>query len=271
MSTDLVKRGETAVASVNETDIIKYLDMIGSTTQLTENEKQLFIMKCVAEGLNPHKGDIYPIAYTSQSGRTVNMITAYQVFIRRAEQTGKLKHWRVWTEGSRDTNDLVAYIEIERSDWDHPFIFDVDYAEFCNKTSTWNKMPKHMLKKCAIGNGFRLAFPEDCGGLYLEEEMNTHIETVKVTMEPEPTENKKRSRTDRMTEQIRRETPVVPEDADPFEEVCDTLIGQVLNAIDAYTTEAEYNEAVALAKQLTDEDEISQAREAFKKRAHQEG
>lgn len=274
MSNSVMKRQETAVSNVSESDIVRYLDMIGSTTQLSDSEKQLFIMKCVSEGLNPHKGDIYPIVYNSREGRKVNMITAYHVFIRRAEQTGKLKHWRVWTEGSKDTRDLVAFIEIERADWDKPFIFDVDFAEFVGSSSLWNQKPKHMLKKCAIGNGFRLAFPEDCGALYLEEEMVQPVYAANVIEETTVAKPKKRSRSEQMAEQIRKETPAVPEDADPFEENVEdaevtpvTLIERVLDAINTYVTEKDYEDAVALAKQLTDSHDLEKAREAFRARA----
>ena len=280
MSTEIAKRSETAVStlpSINESDIVRYLDMSGVTSRLTEGEKQLFIMKCVSEGLNPHKGDIYPVVYGNGDNRKVNMITAYQVFIRRAELTGKLEHWHVWTEGSKQTNDLVAKISIQRSDWNEPFEYEVDFSEFVGTSPLWNKMPKQMLKKCAIGNGFRLAFPEDCGGLYMEEEMQAEHVNVTVggenTVKAEP--KKKKSRSQQMIDQIRAETPHVPDDVDPFEDndVEDGVISErplidvVLEAIENYTTEAEYLECAALAKKLTDPDQIALARDAFNKKA----
>jgi hypothetical protein len=66
---------------------------------------------------------------------------------------------------------MKALVEIHRKDWTHPFTHEVFWKECVQRkrdgqpTSFWSKMPKFQLKKVAISQGFRLAFPSELGGM----------------------------------------------------------------------------------------------------------
>ena len=287
MSTDMVKReSQTAVSVPDEARIFEYLGMMGIASKLTEGEKQLFAQKCISENLNPFKNEIYPIVYGQGDRRKVSFISAFHTFIAKAERTGLLAGWKVWTEGHG--NDLKAFIEIIRKDWDMPFRFDVDFDEFSSTQQLWVAKPKYMLKKCVIGTGFRLCFPGDMAGLYLEEEMSSVSAGGVVSGVSEPVQaqtaepKKRRSRTDTLTEKISvnvtptaEPDPPAPYEPEPVEDVRfphSELLTEVLNKITSAETEDQYADAFAMAKKLTDEHELDVAREAYrlKKEAEQE-
>jgi len=159
-----------------EREVITYLDAIGATTELLPGEKKMFINIAKAFGLSPFKREIHITAYGKGEYRRCSIITGYEVYIKRAERTGKLDGWKVWTEG--EGKDLKAVVEIYRKDQKYPFVHEAYYIECCqfNKdgipNAIWAKQPRFMVKKTAISQAFRLCFPDDLGGMpYTETEV----------------------------------------------------------------------------------------------------
>jgi phage recombination protein Bet len=158
---------------ITEKKIIEYLDAQGMTKKLSNDEKIMFVRVAQEFGLNPFKREIHISVYGEGEKRNVSIITGYDVYIKRAERTGKLDGWKCWIDD--DGNSMKAIIEIYRKDQSHPFQHEVYYSEAVqNKydgtpNRTWAKMPRFMLKKVAIGQGFRLCFPDEMGGMPYEE------------------------------------------------------------------------------------------------------
>ncbi len=137
----------------------------------TEKELYMFVGIAKAYGLNPLKREIHFVKYGNSPGQ---VIVGYETYIKRAERTGKLDGWKVWIE--KDDIGEKAVIEIYRKDFSYPFRWEVYRNEFDRKQSTWNTMRTFMLKKVAIAQGFRLAFPDDLGGMpYIPEELPTEV------------------------------------------------------------------------------------------------
>ena len=158
---------------ITEAKIIEYLDSAGKTKGLLDNEKRMFINMAREYGLNPFKREIYINAYGQGDNRKCSIITGYEVYIKRAERTGKLDGWNIKYEGEGDA--LKAVVEIYRRDWKYPFKHEVYFIECVqlNKegrpNAVWAKMPRFMTKKVAIGQAFRLCFSDDLGGMPYEE------------------------------------------------------------------------------------------------------
>lgn len=145
---------------LNIDDIKKYI-CVGAT----DKEFALFIGISQSYALNPFKREIYFVKYGNNAAQT---IVGYEVYLKRAERTGRLDGWDV----EIIDNGERAKITIHRSDWKNPFIWYVDRAEFDKNQSTWKAMPNFMLKKVAIAQGMRLAFPDELGGMpYIPEEL----------------------------------------------------------------------------------------------------
>ena len=143
-----------------------------SETKLSEKQKTLFLQLAVRNQLDPFQREIYAVVY----GQNFNVVTGYQVYIQRAEATGQLNGWHC--EAIKNNGELTgAKITIYRKDFEHPFEWEVSLKEFIKTKegtpiSGWKTMPEFMIKKVCIGQGFRLAFPGEVGGLpYLQEEI----------------------------------------------------------------------------------------------------
>jgi phage recombination protein Bet len=155
--------------AVTEAKINEYLHSFSLEKKLLPHEKEQFKRIAVEFQLNPFKREIYCVAYGEDQYRTCSIIVGYEVYIKRAERTGKLDGWKAWVEGNGD--NLKAVIEIYRKDWQHPFTHEVYWNEAVQKkksgevTSFWTKMPRFQLRKVAISQGFRLCFPDELGGL----------------------------------------------------------------------------------------------------------
>lgn len=149
--------------------ILDYLTAFGFASQLTDSEKLQFIEIAQAFRLNPFKREIHVAVYGEGEYRRLSIITGYEVYLKRAERTGRLDGWRAWIEGEGE--QMKALVEIHRKDWSEPFVHEVYWREAVQKkkdgspTSFWTKQPRFQLKKVAISQGFRLAFPDELGGL----------------------------------------------------------------------------------------------------------
>ena len=157
---------------VTEKDIEKYMIAFGIGSQLNTNEKRQFIEIATAYSLNPFKREIYCVAYESRGERKLSIITGYEVYLKRAERSGQLDGWNVEFTGKG--NDLEAHITIWRKDRSQPIKHSVDFKEYVQTTwkngkqvpnKFWAEKPKTMLRKVAISQGFRLAFPDELGGM----------------------------------------------------------------------------------------------------------
>lgn len=154
---------KTPEISISAEDVKKYV-----APNATDKELYMFCGIAQSYGLNPLKREIHFVKYGQQPGQ---IIVGYETYLKRAEQTGKLDGWSVWID--KDNVGEKAVIEIHRKDRKQPFRWEVYRKEFDKQQSTWKTMPHFMLKKVAISQGFRLAFPEEVGGMpYTPDEIN---------------------------------------------------------------------------------------------------
>jgi len=175
-------------------EITTYMGSVGGGLNKIQGEQ--FFALCREFGLNPFKREIYAVKY----GSTFNIIVGYEVYIKRANLTGMLDGWKVGTEGQ--IPNMTAWVEIHRKDWKMPLRVEVEYSEYVgtkydndtgeNKPNAmWASKPKTMLKKVAVAQGFRMAFPVAFSGMpYISDELpkenestgipHTTIDSVKV-------------------------------------------------------------------------------------------
>ena len=158
--------------ALTEQKLNEFLDISGVGRGLAADKRRQFVEIAQAYGLNPFKREIYCVGYGGQT----SIITGYEVYIKRAERTGKLDGWNVEVKGSG--NEMTATITIYRNDWKQPFKHEVYFEEAANRTkdgelnAVWKKMPRFMLKKVAIAQGFRLCFSDELGGMpYTNDEL----------------------------------------------------------------------------------------------------
>ena len=166
---------------ISSDQLVSYLDTMGLSKKLTENEKNTFLQISQAFGLNPFKREIYCMKYGEQS----TIIVGYETYIKRAERTGLLDGWNVVTSG--EGNNVKATITIHRKDRTYAFIHEVVFSEYFQNNKIWKEKPITMIKKVAMAQGFRLCFSDELGGMpYTSEEMPDktediqHVEVIEV-------------------------------------------------------------------------------------------
>jgi len=156
---------------ITATDITKFL-----CPTATEKEVYMALNIIKSYSLNPFKREVHIIKYGNSPAQ---VIVGYEVYLKRAERTGQLNGWDV----TADENSATC--TIYRKDWDKPLVWTVAKAEFDKGQAIWKSMPEFMLKKVAIAQAFRLAFPDELGGMpYTREEVDTFM-PVPTSSKPE--------------------------------------------------------------------------------------
>lgn len=173
---------------------------------VTDPEIVQFMAICQANKLNPFVGDCYLVKY---NGSPASMITSKEAFMKRAETGPNYEGFQAGVivlrgdkleelEGSfylPDDKLVGGWCRITRSDRSYPIVARVRLAEYTTGKSTWAAKPGTMIRKVAIAQAFREAYPVNLGGLYTPDEMPDEQEQPQqavlpansqpVTIEPE--------------------------------------------------------------------------------------
>src|SRR4030066_127007 len=88
MSEAMEKQGERPLAAIVDSKTVKDF-LFTSETKLSDKQQNMFMQLAIRNQLDPFKREIYAIAY----GGEFNIVTGYQVYIQRADATGKLNGW----------------------------------------------------------------------------------------------------------------------------------------------------------------------------------
>ena len=141
-----------------------------------------FISLCRANQLNPFIGDAYMVKYGQEPAQ---MIISKAAFMKRAEAAPQFNGYQagiillrdkqvVELEGSffLPGDQLVGgWAKVYRKDREHPVVARVRLQEYNKGKSTWAAMPGTMIRKVAIAQAFREAFPFAVEGMYTQEEL----------------------------------------------------------------------------------------------------
>lgn len=176
-----------------------------------------FIATCRARGLNPMAGDCYMTVYESRAtGRkTVSTVVSKDYFVRTATsqesfdgmragvvvykpRTGE-QEWREGTIVGSQSEQLVGgWAEVYDKRRSHPSKVSVSLSEYDTGKSLWRTKPATMIRKVALVQALREAYPAQFGGVYDRDEMppapavpeqpTQEVERKPDEYEPEPTQ-----------------------------------------------------------------------------------
>lgn len=177
----------TAVSILSKnTDLAQYtpdqIQLIINTVAkgATMDELQLFLYRCKLLHLDPLKPQqVHFIKYGQSPGVIVVGIEGIRSM---AARTGR--HVSTNRGVLRDEKGSITYgwCRIKRLDANNneqEFYEETPFGEyFKGKNPSWNSMPETMIKKCAEAACIRMAYPDDCGGIFIQEEREVmeHIE-----------------------------------------------------------------------------------------------
>lgn len=152
----------------------------------TEQEAFMFLKLCQARNLNPFLNEAYLIKYGDKTTMTVGK----EAFMRRAEAhpqfdgfeagiiiqkpDGELER-REGTFMLKNESLVGGWAKIYRKDRRQPFVSEVALHEYDLKKALWIQKPATMIRKVAIVQGKREAFPSEFGGMYDKAEVDTGI------------------------------------------------------------------------------------------------
>ena len=184
-------------------DIVRQYLVNGDSKLITDQEISMFLALCKYQQLNPFLREIYLVKYGSKNPAT--MVTGKETFLKRAAKNPKYEGHK--TGISEDGK--VAWAEVYIQGYQVPIRCEVDYDEYVGTkdeytggkpsgkkvpNKMWASKPKTMLKKVALVQALREAFPADFGGLYSQEEINTvDMAALNVTPIREPQSNSQKS------------------------------------------------------------------------------
>jgi phage recombination protein Bet len=148
---------------------------------VTDQEVVMFINLCRYQKLNPFLNEAYLVKF---KGAPAQIITSKEAYMKKAEMNPQYDGMRAGLIVQRENNIievegsftlkgdtlLGAWAEVYRKDRKYPYVAKVSFDEYNKGQSTWKQMPKTMIRKVAIVQALREAFPVDLGALYVEEE-----------------------------------------------------------------------------------------------------
>ena len=135
----------------------------------TSSELALGAMICKQQGLNPFKGDVHFVKFGEQK---MQVIVSKYAYLKRAEENSNYDGFKAWVE--KEGDELVGKCEVYRKDRKAPIYCEAYFSEYDQQNKTWKEKPKTMIRKVALVQALREAFPMELGGLYSEEEINSN-------------------------------------------------------------------------------------------------
>ena len=159
--------------------VMNYL--VRGNGQVSEQEVVMFTNLCKFQKLNPFLNEAYLVKFGSQPA---SIIVSKEAFMKRAENHPKYKGFEagivverneelVEVEGAiKLKNDVLigGWCKVYREDRKTPIVVRIALDEFSKGQATWKQMPLTMIRKSAIVNALREAFPETLGAMYTEED-----------------------------------------------------------------------------------------------------
>lgn len=169
-------------------EIVRNYLVSGTKENVTMQEVSMFINLCKYSGLNPWLREAYCIKYGSEPA---TMVIGKEAFMKRAEadpnydgfaagiiiqdEEGGIEY-RNGTMYTKEEQILGGWAEVWRKDRSHSTRAEVSMEEYAGRkkdgsmNGQWSKKPATMIRKVALVQALREAFPKALGGLYTAEE-----------------------------------------------------------------------------------------------------
>lgn len=169
--------------------------LVNGNGNVTEQEIAMFINLCRYQHLNPFLREAYLIKFGNQPA---TIVTGKDAITKRAMRNPKFAGQEagivIYNSNSgkleRRSGSLLlpgeqlagGWAKVHVKDYQVPIEAVVSYNEYVgvkndgSVNSQWARRPATMIRKVALVQALREAFPEDLGGLYASEEMNIDLD-----------------------------------------------------------------------------------------------
>lgn len=197
----------TETVSLSMQDIKNYLVSGGGA--ITDSEAYMFLNLCRHQHLNPFLREAYCIKYGNNPAQ---MVVGKDTFIKRARHRKDFDGFKagvliqtkdgeiIEREGSfraPGENLLGGWAKVYIKGLSTPYYAAVEWGEYVQlkdgrPNKMWANKPTTMIRKVALSQALREAFPDDMGGLYEPEEINT-VDMDDLPEEPIPMPKKEQN------------------------------------------------------------------------------
>lgn len=161
--------------------------------KVSDQEVAMFLRTCQAKRLDPlESGEVYLIKYDDKS--PANMVVGYFAYMRRADHFPDYRGFKAGITVIRGPAENPTVVQKEGAcvykalgeqligGWCRVFrersngvidetFMEVPLDEYSTGKSNWSAKPATMIRKVAISQAFRAAFPNEYEGLYTVDEM----------------------------------------------------------------------------------------------------
>lgn len=242
MSNEIIKKEDKTIVyksageevKLNEGIVKQFLTK--GNVAVTQQEAVNFIQLCKYRKLNPFLNEAYLVKFGKDPAQ---LVVGFEAFKRKADENPKYQGYRagiivlrnkevVELEGAfkLPTDTLIGgWCEVYVEGKKYPVVAKVSFAEYDKGMSLWKKLPSTMIRKVAISQALREAFPSEIGAMYTKEELgvdDNSTNPVNAPMQEVKTEVEEK------TGQIKVDIPVVDaeviEDKAPVQEPVTTNI-----------------------------------------------
>ncbi|MBO1515688.1 phage recombination protein Bet [Metabacillus bambusae] len=159
--------------------------LVRGNDTVSEQEIVMFINLCKYQKLNPFLNEAYLVKF---KGAPAQIITSKEAFMKRAEANENFEGLEagiiVEREGKmidiegaiklKSDTLIGGWAKVFRTDRKAPITVRISVDEFSKGQATWKQMPLNMIRKTAIVNAMREAFPGNLGNMYTEEEQQSN-------------------------------------------------------------------------------------------------
>lgn len=166
-------------------NMIKRFLVSGDPAKVSEQEVTMFLNLCKFQKLNPFLNEAYLVKFKDAPAQ---IIVSKEAFMKRAEANPHYEGFKAGIVVQRGDsmeriegalklkNDALigGWAEIYRDDRKAPITVEIAISEFSKGQATWQSMPMNMIRKTAIVNALREAFPENLGSMYTEDDKSPH-------------------------------------------------------------------------------------------------
>lgn len=186
-------------------EIVRNYLVSGDKERVTMEEVVMFINLCKFNGLNPWLKEAYCIKYGNEPA---TIVTAKEALQKRAERHPAYDGQQSGVITVNADGDLTyrtgsffigtyetivgGWAEVWRKDRAHSYRVEVSFDEYAGRkkdgtlNSQWAKKPATMIKKVALAQALREAFPTDMGAMYIAEEQGIDDTVIDITPVEQP-------------------------------------------------------------------------------------
>lgn len=182
--------------------------LVSGNAEVTDQEIMMFLSLCKYQKLNPFINEAYIVKFKNKQGpdKPAQLIVSKEAFMKRAESNPEYEGMEAGIIVERDgelvelegaiklTNDKLVggWASVYRADRKKPVKVRISLQEFGKGQATWNSSPMNMIRKTAVVNALREAFPNALGAMYTEDDPQPEHQTnapIDITQEVDANAN----------------------------------------------------------------------------------